>query len=225
MTVRLNVMLVQSAGMSGLQSEINAELAVQLMGVPGIDVAIVNSLRPDAATATDQLLLASTQNDLAVIDWREPSDVLRDLEQLGVVGARAPHRLDRAAAPVAAGLRRLYLIDLRRGDRPAVVADALRTLLQDRRVVAVPLAVPAASPRSAVSKPMLAPLPVAAGNAVAAPAANHGPAPTGKLLPSRPADSAIAPLEKNPPPVAGSAMRPSESDLDALVDGVNGTDW
>ncbi len=105
MTVRLNVMLVQSAGMSGLQSEINAELAVQLMGVPGIDVAIVNSLRPDAATATDQLLLASTQNDLAVIDWREPSDVLRDLEQLGVVGVRAPHRLDPAAAPVAAGLR------------------------------------------------------------------------------------------------------------------------
>jgi len=221
MTVRLNVMLVQSPGMSGLQSEINAELTIQLLDVPGIDVAIVNSLRPDVASSTDRLLLTVTQNDMALIDWREPDDVLRDLEQLGVAGQRAPHRLDPAAAAVASGARRLYLIDLRRGDRPAVVVDALGALLQDRRVVAVTLGVPATSPRSGGAEPATSP----ATNAAASATSDRSPAPTAELPPSLPAGCASAPQPPEPRRAVQSGKRPSEYDLDALVDGVNGSDW
>src|SRR5690606_9257183 len=127
-----------------------------------------------------------------------------------------------AAGPVPAGARRLYLIDLRRGDRPAVVVDALRTLLQARRVVAVALTAPAASPRADVSRP--------AGAATADAAGKVVPAPIAEPLQVRPADSPGAPLQPRPLQprplrAAGAATQPSESDLDALVDGVNGNDW
>lgn len=224
MTVRLNVILVQSPGMSGLQSEINAELAIQLMGVAGIDVAVVNALSPATATATDRLLLTATQNDIAIVDWRAPSELLRDLAQLGVAGARAPHRLDPDAAPVSAGSRRLYLIDLRRGDRPARVVEALHALLQERRVVTVALAAPAASPRPRTSPASIAPASLAAG-AAQAPSVQNDSASTAlqtDLPPNRSADSS-QPLQPRPTP--SPTRWPSESDLEALVDGVNGNDW
>lgn len=220
MTVRLNVMLVQSPGMSGLQSEINAELTIQLMGIPGIDVAIVNSFQPDTASGTDRLLLTATQNDMAIIDWREPGEVLRDLEQLGVAGQRAPHRLDPSVPPIAAGLRRLYLIDLRRGDRPASVVDALRALLQDRRVVAVTLGAPGVAPRASGAKPLSPLAPPVAAEAVGAAAAEGTPSAT-EERPCAPSTGSAP----QPRRLSGTARWPSDNDLDALVDGVNGSDW
>jgi hypothetical protein len=219
MTVRLNVMLVQSPGMSGLQSEINTELAIQLMGVPGIDVAILNSLRAELAPETDRLLLSATHNDLVIIDWREPSEVLHDLAQLGITGTRAPHRLDPDAAAVTAGVRRLYLIDLRRGDRPAAIVDALRALLNDRRVVTVSLAVPATTRQLSAASSRIAPE-RGSGNNIPPLSAVHDAPPTDRSKSSPPSGSSESPLPNSCP-----QGRPSESDLEALVDGVNASDW
>jgi len=199
MSVRLNVLLVQSSRMSGLQSGINTELVFQLMGVAGIDLSIVNSLLPDEIADTDRLLLTSLQNDLAVLDWREPDDTLASLQSVGLSGVRAPHALDPSAPPVAPGKRRLYIVDLRRGDRPATVAESMKDLLGQRRVVAVPLGFGSiAKPQPpSTSQPTTPTVPLSGG--VAAPAASEA--------------------------LKAASSSPSETDLDALVDGLNAADW
>jgi hypothetical protein len=141
MAVRLSVLLVQSSRMSGLQSGINAELVFQLMGVPGIDLSIVNSLNPAEIAETDRLLLSSLETDLAVLDWRDADDSLAALANLGVVGTRAPHQLDPRTPAAQPGKRRIYLVDLRSGDSPATVVNAMKQLLDQRRIVAVPLVI------------------------------------------------------------------------------------
>ncbi len=226
MSVRLNVLLVQSSAMSGLQSEINAELVVQMMGVPGLDLSIVTSLKRNEASDTDQLLLASFQNDLAILDWRDPSELVQSLAEIGVTGTRAAHRLDPSPAAAPARGRRLYFVDLRRGDPPRLIVEAMRALLNDRQVVAVPLMLPTGmkSNSSAGS--------VASGNGSPREQAQRA---TPRSADSQPAATAHAthsaspdappPIEQPQRPVGGPAKRPLESDLDALVDGVNDVDW
>jgi hypothetical protein len=212
MSVRLNVLLVQSPRMSGLQSGINADVVFQLMGVPGIDLSIVNSLNPTEIAETDRLLLSSLQNDLAVLDWRDADNSLSALAILGVSGMRAPHQLDPNTSAVQLGKRRIYLVDLRSGDSPAAVVNAMKDLLDQRRVVAVPLSI-GGLPKPkvpAVTKPVSAP-PVVAQ-----------PTPT-------PQQTKTPPVTANGPhPDPGQATvrrEPSDRELDALVDGLNAGDW
>ena len=46
MSVRLNVVVVQSPRMSSLQTGIVADIVIQLLGRPGIDVSMVTSMQP-----------------------------------------------------------------------------------------------------------------------------------------------------------------------------------
>ena len=206
MAVRLSVLLVQSSRMSGLQSGINAELVFQLMGVAGIDLSIVNSLNPAEIAETDRLLLSSLETDLAVLDWRDADDSLAALATLGIVGARAPHQLDPHTAAAEPGKRRIYLVDLRSGDSPPAVVNAMKELLDQRRVVAVPLSI------GGLAKPKTPPL-------------------TPPTLPVTVAASAPLTLSavSKPSPMAAVAKQgrnePSDRDLDALVDGLNAADW
>lgn len=226
MSVRLNVLLVQSSGMSDLQSATNAQLAVEMMGVPGIDVAIVASLKADEAPQTDRLLLSSLQNDLVVIDWRDPDEMQDALAELGIHGARAPHRLDPSASRIAGGRRRLYLVDLRRGDSPRAVVEAMQALLSERRVVAVPLMMPGA-------KPAVAPNTVASATAASAidpasqPACDAADLPlvtTGRRAAAA-TPSAAGDDHHRDKAEAPGGNHPGERDLDALVEGVNDLDW
>lgn len=218
MSVRLNVLLVQSSRMSGLQSGINAELVFQLMAVPGIDLSIVNSLDSAEIADTDRLLLSSFQNDLAVLDWRDADDSLAALAILGVSGARAPHPLDPKTPAVQTGTRRIYMIDLRFGDSPAAVVSAMKQLLDQRRVVAVPLVI------GSIVK-------------TKTPSGSHGPAATNPVSAATVvAPPALKPQQTKTPPIVAdtshldggdAAVRhePSERDLDAWVDGLNSGDW
>lgn len=220
MAARLNVLLVQSPRMTPLQSNINAELAVQLMGVPGLDLAILGSLEPDMP-GTDRLLLESLSGDLAIVDWRDPDETLLALQRLGIAGSRASHRLDPASGQPSGGARRLYLIDLRRGDSPAEVLASLQAILASRRVVTVSLGT------------------LAGGSAAPAPANPSPPAPPPKSAATPPVSeepAIVTPVAREPaasqpsgPAPGGSprggVRRPLESDLDALVEDVNRSHW
>jgi len=233
MSVRLNVLLVQSSRMSGLQSGINAELVFQLMGVAGIDLSIVNSLLPDEIADTDRLLLTSLQNDLAVLDWRDSDDTLASLQSVGLSGVRAPHPLDPAAPPVAPGKRRFYFVDLRRGDRPATVAESMKDLLGQRRVVAVPLGIGSVAqpqPKSAPQPATLSPQTTKRGDESSRKESPSETETSGGRR-SRAAEGAVfSPATNVAKPAASEALKtansaPSETDLDALVDGLNAADW
>jgi hypothetical protein len=212
MSVRLNVLLVQSSRMSGLQSGINADLVFQLMGVPGVDLSIVNSLNPAEIAETDRLLLSSFQNDLAVLDWRDVDDSLAALAILGVSGARAPHQLDPTTPAVQTGTRRIYLVDLRSGDSPAAVVSAMKQLLDQRRVVAVPLII------GGMAKPKMH----SATNPVSPPSIVAPPSPTPQ--PTK-APTVVAHTPHLDGGHASVRREPSDRDLDALVDGLNSGDW
>jgi len=218
MSVRLNVLLVQSSRMSGLQSGINADLVFQLMGAPGIDLSIVNSLSPSEIAETDRLLLSSLQNDLAVLDWRDADDSLAALAMLGIRGARAPHQLDPQRPGVQAGTRRIYLVDLRSGDPPAAVVSAMKQLLDQRRVVAVPLVI------GGMVKPKTPGVPQDPGatNPVSAPSVVAPPSPTPQSTKTPTAVAHTPHLEEGH---ASVRREPSDRDLDALVDGLNSGDW
>jgi len=222
MSVRLNVLLVQSSRMSGLQSGINADVVFQLMGVPGIDLSIVNSLNPTEIAETDRLLLSSFQNDLAVLDWRDADDSLSALAILGVSGARAPHQLDPNSAAVQPGKRRIYVVDLRNGDSPAAVVNAMKDLLDQRRVVAVPLSIGGLSkPKTpAVTMPISPPQSVA-------PQASTPPVAVENetLTDAKPTNGTIANPFPRETDIKSVRHEPSDRDLDALVDGLNAGDW
>lgn len=218
MSVRLNVLLVQSSRMSGLQSGINADLVFQLMGVAGIDLSIVNSLNPAEIAETDRLLLSSFQNDLAVLDWRDANDSLAALAILGVSGVRAPHQLDPTTPAVQTGKRRIYLVDLRSGDSSAAVVSAMKQLLDQRRVVAVPLVI------GGMAKPTMPGMPKtpSATNMVSAPSVIAQPSPTPQQAKTPPVVANTPHLDRGRATVGGE---PSDRDLDALVDGLNSGDW
>jgi len=231
MSVRLSVLLVQSSRMSGLQSGINAELVFQLMGVPGIDLSIVNSISPAEIAATDRLLLSSLETDLAVLDWRDPDESIAALDAVGITGHRSPHQIDPTASPANPGQRRLYLVDLRRGDSVAEVVDAMKQLLNQRRVVAVPLGIgilPKSQPPTQAS--VVSVQSVRATQNSAAPEAAtsvHRPTVVEVATANLPTVAVASPQAEtrpipSPPPTASG---PSDQDLDALVDGLNAADW
>lgn len=211
MTPRLSVLMVQPPRLSALQSKIQDQLVVELIGVPGIDLAIVGSLDPAEGTATDQLLISSLAADLAVIDWRGADDVLDLLIKCGLSVARAPHPLDLKAGPVSGqGMKRIYVFDLRNGDKPLDIVGALKGLLRDRRVVAIPIgmAVQAkvTSERSAGDD----------GKG----GLSSAYSPLGSV------GSSLGGESSQPERIVGSPRsRREDSELDALVDGVNEADW
>ncbi len=223
MSVRLNVVLVQSAQMSGLQSGINQELVMQLIGSPGLDLAIVSSLDRATASETDRLLLSSLQSDLAVLDWRDSDDVIRTLADSGLTGSRSPHRLDPDVLPVEAGQRRIYVVDLRRGDRPSDVVEALRDLLSQRRVVAVPIVLNR-SAKPADKADATEPRAVEPANRSMSATDEVGSdrlsPTTTQVTKKRTADTAEA---ASPPQRPADAT--SDRELDALVDDVNDAHW
>lgn len=143
MSVRLNVVVVQSSQMSPLQVGVVAEIVIELLGRPGIDVAMVASLQPNEEQSTDRLMLSGIANDLAVVDWRSAEEILSSLSSLGLAVTRARHALDPHADAMIAGSRRVYLFDLRLGFRASEVVQTLTTLLEQRQVVTVSLSVPA----------------------------------------------------------------------------------
>jgi|GEM_PF-1392739 len=142
MSIRLNVVVVQSSRMTSLQVGIVAEIVIQLLGRPGIDLAMVEALEPEVNQSTDGLMLTGLENDLAVIDWRSAEQSADSLSRLGVNVSRTAHALDLEAGSAGPGSRKLYAIDLRNGYKASEVVDAVLKLLAARQVVTVSLGIP-----------------------------------------------------------------------------------
>ncbi len=140
MTVRLNVVVVQSPRMTSLQVGVVADIVIQLLGRPGIDVAMVSSLQPDDEHSTDRLMLTGIENDLAVIDWRSAEQTLASLAELGLSACQAPHALDPDVKIAVPGQRRVYIFDLRLGFKADQVVATLNQLWEQRQVVTVSIA-------------------------------------------------------------------------------------
>ncbi|MGB7348106.1 MAG: hypothetical protein WBD20_28025 [Pirellulaceae bacterium] len=109
----------------------------ELIGRPGIDVALIDSLDRIAENSTDALTLESMTGDVAVLDWRSPEQLLSKLVSLGFHGKRSQHADDLAAEVALPGQRRIYAFDL------SIISDAkhllksLQDLLEARRIKTV----------------------------------------------------------------------------------------
>ncbi|MGV3483755.1 MAG: hypothetical protein ACO1RT_05000 [Planctomycetaceae bacterium] len=209
MSVRLNVVVVQSPQMSSLQVGVVADVVIQLLGRPGIDVAMVASLQPEDEH-TDRLMLTGLESDLAVIDWRSADQTLDSLAALGLGVRRAPHALDPDVEAVPMGLRRVYVFDLRLGFKADEVVHTLITLLQQRQVVTVPLSLPGGKRSMSDTDHVRSERPAPASEPVQRNQASS-------VGSNRPLDAAEQPRPHRP-------SRDQEADLDALVDSVNDID-
>lgn len=203
--------MVQPPRLSALQTRIQDQLVVELIGAPGIDLAIVSSLDPSEGAATEPLLISSLSADLAVIDWSGPDVVLDLLTKCGFSGVRSPHPLDPKAPPVIArGMKRIYVFDLRNGDSPSDVVRALKGLLRERQIVAIPIGSVSTRKQSddffagAVGKHHATPVQSSFGQLESVPVAG---ASSSEIMNESPRFTA------------------QDSDLDSLVDKVNEADW
>ena len=153
MSVRLNVVLSQSAGGSPAQRELEADVVARLLGAAGIDLSLIGSLERLGDSSTDRLMLEQLSGDVALLTWDHPAEAAERLAAAGVAGRRTPHRLDPAAAagtkpdhPQTAD-RRIYCHHLH-GQSAPVLQESLEQLLAERRVVTFQLA-PSPQPRPA----------------------------------------------------------------------------
>jgi hypothetical protein len=229
-SARLNVVVVQSPRMTSLQVGLVAEIVIQLLGRPGIDVAMVTSLEANESDSTDRLMLTSLENDVAVIDWRPIEQTIISLQTLGINATRAPHAFDPDAPIAPRGSRRIYAIDLRNGFKAGEVVEGLAALLRARQTVTVSLLSPrepktTSTATVAVTSPNAKtdePKPVA--NLVTSinlqPQATPSPTQV-NVTPKPPASDATSSSA-----TATSSRRPIADDahLDALVDNLNGFD-
>lgn len=138
MAVRLNVIMVHSPPPSASAQRLNESVVGELIGLAGIDLALVGPLSSMPDSSTDRLTLESIDGDVAVLDWQTAADTLGALDAIGFTGRRAPHQHDPEAAAVVQG-RRVYAFDLRRFDEALEVCGALTELKASRQIRTVTL--------------------------------------------------------------------------------------
>jgi hypothetical protein len=217
----LNVVVVQSPRMTSLQVGVVADIVIQLLGRPGIDVAMVTSLEANESDSTDRLMLTSLESDLAVIDWRPIEQTITSLQTLGINATRAPHTFDPEAPLAPRGSRRIYAIDLRNGFKAGEVVEGLSALLRARQTVTVSLLSPRERHPAGTTNTL-------AGDSIT------------KSVPEMPTQEILkpsAPTKASMPSTIAATAQPPESptttsrhriaddaELDALVDHLNGFD-
>lgn len=157
MSIRLNVVLSQSAGGPPQRGDLESEVVARLIGAPGIDLSLIGPLESLAENSTDRLMLERLSGDLALLSWESPAAAAERLAASQIPGRRAPHPLDpdataangqSAAAPGSEGSqRRIYHHPLD-GHSAAALQSAIERLLASRRVVTFQLAPAATPPRT-----------------------------------------------------------------------------
>ncbi len=134
MAIRLNVIIVHSPPPLAGAQQLAESLVGELIGRPGIDVALVSSLDGISADSTDALTLESISGDVAVLDWRSPADLMHALAALQFIGSRAPHANDPSSDEPPAGTRKIYAFDLQTQVDAKQLCSDLQALLASRRV-------------------------------------------------------------------------------------------
>jgi hypothetical protein len=139
MAVRLSVIMVHSPPPTSTAQQLAQGVVGELIGIPGIDLTLVEPLDRLQATSTDQLTLASLGGDVAVLDWQSPAEILALLKSIEFDGNRSPHQHDREVSAPPANSRRIYAYDLNTFSRAEDVIAALSRLNADRQVRAFSL--------------------------------------------------------------------------------------
>ena len=125
MPVRLTVVFIQSPPspnsvpsessnhQRGTGCSVDAVLG-ELLGLPEIDLTLVNRLESISIPSTDHLTLESITGDMVVLDWQSPDQTCQSLRTLDIEGIRWPHPDDLdVVVDSTQRLRRIYTFDLR----------------------------------------------------------------------------------------------------------------
>ena len=216
MAVRLNVVMVQNGSAGGAAQKLTEAVVGELIGMPGIDLTLIDRLDQIDPNSTDQLTLDSISGDVAVLAWQPVVASLRALTAIGFKGTRARHAHDAQApsgASVPDGSRRIYGYDLSEFDSQQPVCAGLKELLASRQIRTygldslilnrAPIPEQAAIPEHPTGQPSGQPTPPA------------GPAAKPAGAPAPISEAARAPAE-DPQPPGPRARQPL--DLDDLVD-------
>lgn len=141
-SVRLSVVLSQSAGKLPRHRDLESEIVAGLIAAAGIDLSLIGSIDALDAAATDRMMLDGLRGDLALLCWFSPEEAAAHLTAAGIEGRRAPHRFDPEPAYVPhpdpsspAPFRRIYYFDLTQHASAPSLQSALEQLLASRRVV------------------------------------------------------------------------------------------
>lgn len=121
----------------------------------------------------------------------------------------------------------MYMVDLRRGDSPVVVVNAMKQLLDQRRIVAVPLSIGGPTKPKSNARPPSASLAKSISPTQPLPIAESS---TASVVIARDVSPGTSPTAKSPvvrPDGEGKAVEGelSDDDLDALVYDLNASDW
>ncbi len=164
MAVRLNVIMVSSAPQTATAQRVAEAVVGELIGLAGIDLALVDRLDQIQPTSTDFLTLDSLAGDVAVLNWQAAEATVGILNRLGFAGSRARHAHDPEATSPGPS-RRIYAYDLNKFDDARRVIAALGELLASRQVrtfsldgslaqkPAQPVAEPIQKPAQTVAEP------------------------------------------------------------------------
>ncbi len=209
MPARLNVVIVQSPHMSALQSDVTEQVMIELLGRPGLDLLIVQSLVSGADT-TDHMALAALENDCVIVDWHSEEEICKGLAAIGIEGYCAPHELNpKPQAPKSMAPRRLYCFDLRLGFNASQVAATILKLLAAKQVQTVRIGNLASIHPNRLPVTKVGAHPMIAKSSVEA-VQNSSVSPTSAPPPYR--ETTKADLDE-------------DQQLDRLVDGLNHADW
>lgn len=218
MAVRLSVIMVHSTPPTATAQQLAQGVVGELIGLPGIDLTLVEPLDRLQETSTDLLTLGSLGGDVAVLDWQSPAEILALLESIEFEGKRSPHQHDLDVPSPPANSRRIYVFDLSKFSRSEDVIAALSRLNADRQVRAFTLGPISSASTSNQSLGQIAPL---QGNPQAATKNLQQP-----NKPDRPVSARSLP-ESDQSPSQGD-QRPPQSqkplDLDDLLDQLDRSD-
>ncbi len=229
MPARLNVVIVQSPRLTSLQSEVTEQVMIELLGRPGIDILVVQSLVGDLHS-TDRMALTALENELVIVDWQSEDSIVTQCAALSIVGSSAPHPLNPQPASSArlsptssmAAPRRLYCFDLRLGFKAEQVASAILGLLAAKQVQTIRIGnlAPTATRSNANAQ--------AAGTSRVVdsdltPTAMTSFVSNNSLPATEPYATAVS-VEATSQPELSTDFE-EEAQLDRLVDGLNNADW
>ncbi len=209
MSVRLNVVIVQASHMSALQSDVTEQVMIDLLGRPGLDLLIVQSLISDPAS-TDYMALTALESDIVIVDWHSEEAIVSYLGALGIEGYSAAHELNpQPQATASISQRRFYCFDLRMGFKASQVAATILKLLGAKQVrtVSIGNVTPIRSNR----------LPVTT--------TNLEPSVSVQLVNAAVSSPVSATAAQHTLPETTNAALDEDQQLDRLVDGLNDADW
>ncbi len=186
MAARLTVVISQASIRDGRAADLEESLVTRLMLTSGMDATLVGPLEHLEPNSTDFLCLSSFGQAIALLSWLDREQVAHHWQRLGLEGE--VFELGEHGQPRAEGAKRVYHLPLTAGTGVETAVEQLETLLKDRNVKTVGIAVPPNGASSASTEPDN---PISSARPTAVPQAKVPPA--GAQLEKPPATAERAP--------------------------------